>query len=197
MKILLLVPFALAFVSFPSAPDSGTLTPRGEHDWVVDPVHSSVVFRVKHANAAWFKGSFDVVNGSLSLDPARPEAGKVQLTIPVASIDTNDAKRDDHLKGPDFFQAKENPEITFVGSKIVKKGEALEVTGKLAMAGKSKDVTIVVEKTGEGEFYGKRVGYSSTFTIKRSDFGMTYGVDKNVLGDEVTLMIDLEMTQAK
>lgn len=196
MKSLLLVPFALAFVSFPSTPDSGTL-PRGEHDWVVDPVHSSVVFRVKHANAAWFKGSFDVVNGSLSLDPAKPEAGKVQLTIPVASIDTNDGKRDDHLKGPDFFQAKENPEITFVSSKIAKKGEALEVTGKLAMAGKSKDVTIVVEKTGEGEFYGKRVGYSTTFTIKRSDFGMTYGVDKNVLGDDVTLMIDLEMTQAK
>lgn len=197
MKSLLLVPFALTFLALPSTPSAAAEVPRGEHDWVVDAGHSSVVFRVKHANAAWFKGSFDVVNGTISLDPSKPEAGNVKLTIPVASIDSNDAKRDEHLKAPDFFNAKENPEITFTSSKIAKKGEALEVTGKLAMAGKSKDVAIVVEKVGEGEFYGKRVGYSTTFTIKRSEFGMTYGVDKNVLGDEVTLMIDLELVQPK
>ena len=56
---------------------------------------------------------------------------------------------------------------------------------------------VAAEKVGEGEFYGKRVGFSTTFTIKRSEFGMTYGVDKNVLGDDVTLMIDLELVQAK
>lgn len=170
-------------------------TPGGEHDWAVDPVHSSVVFKVKHANAAWFQGTFDVVNGKVTLDPAKPEAGSVSLTIPVDSVDTNDKKRDDHLKGPDFFNGKENPTITFVSSKIQKKGDKLEVTGDLAMAGKSKSVTIEVEKTGEGEFYGKRVGFASTFTIKRSDFGMTYGVDKNALGDEVTLSIALETIQ--
>lgn len=197
MKSLLLVPFALTFLSLPSSPAVDAATPRGEHDWVVDAGHSSVVFRVKHANAAWFKGAFDVVNGTITLDPSKPETGSVKLTIPVASIDSNDAKRDEHLKAPDFFNAKENPEITFTSSKIAKKGDAFEVTGKLAMAGKSKDVTIPVEKVGEGEFYGKRVGFSTTFTIKRSEFGMTYGVDKNVLGDDVTLMIDLELVQPK
>jgi polyisoprenoid-binding protein YceI len=65
------------------------------------------------------------------------------------------------------------------------------------MAGKSKTVTIPVEFTGTGEFYGKRAGFMTTFTIKRSDFGMTYGVDKNALGDEVTLQIALETIQAK
>jgi len=196
MKTLLVVPFALALLTLPTPP-AGAESLRGEHDWNVDPGHSSVVFRVKHANAAWFKGMFDVIEGKVTLDPAKPEAGSVQLTIPVASIDSNDSKRDDHLKAPDFFNAKENPEITFTSTKIAKNGAALAVTGKLAMAGKSKEVTIPVEKVGEGEFYGKRVGYSSTFTIKRSEFGMTYGVDKNVLGDEVTLMIDLELVAAK
>lgn len=196
MKTLLVVPFAFALLTLPTPP-AGAETLRGEHDWNVDPGHSSVVFRVKHANAAWFKGTFDVIEGKVTLDPAKPEAGSVQLTIPVASIDSNDSKRDDHLKAPDFFNAKENPEITFTSTKIAKNGAALAVTGKLAMAGKSKEVTIPVEKVGEGEFYGKRVGYSSTFTIKRSEFGMTYGVDKNVLGDEVTLMIDLELVAAK
>jgi polyisoprenoid-binding protein YceI len=196
MKTLLVVPFALALLTLPTPPAAAESL-RGEHDWNVDSGHSSVVFRVKHANAAWFKGTFDVIEGKVTLDPAKPEAGSVQLTIPVASIDSNDSKRDDHLKAPDFFNAKENPEITFTSTKIAKNGAALAVTGKLAMAGKSKEVTIPVEKVGEGEFYGKRVGYSSTFTIKRSEFGMTYGVDKNVLGDEVTLMIDLELVAAK
>lgn len=196
MKTLLLLPFSFALFTLPTARVDATL-PRGEHDWTVDGVHSSVVFKVKHANASWFKGSFDKIEGSVSLDPAKPEAGAVKLVIPVDSIDTNDQKRDDHLKAADFFNYKENPEITFASTKIAKQGDKLAVTGDLAMAGKSKSVTIEVEKVGEGEFYGKRVGYSTTFTVKRSDFGMTYGVEGNALGDDVTLMIDLELIQPK
>lgn len=197
MKTVLLAPLALVLLALPTAPEVPGAAVRGEHDWSVDTVHSSVMFRVKHANAAWFKGMFDVIQGSVTLDPAKPEAGRVRLVIPVASVDTNDTKRDEHLKAPDFFNAKENPEIVFESTKIERKGDLLHVTGRLAMAGKTREVTIPVEKVGEGEFYGRRVGYTSTFTIKRSDFGMTYGVDKNVLGDEVTLAIDLELVQAK
>jgi polyisoprenoid-binding protein YceI len=196
MKTLLLLPLSFVLFTLPSQPAAPT-TPRGEHDWTVDAGHSSVVFKVKHANAAWFKGCFDVVNGTVKLDPSQPAAGSVALTIPLDAIDTNDKKRDAHLRDADFFNSKENPEITFRSTSIKAEGAVLQVTGELAMAGKTKTVTIPVEKTGEGEFYGKRVGFSTTFTIKRSEFGMTYGVDKNVLGDEVTLMIDLELTQAK
>jgi len=192
MKALLLLPVLLASFVLPRNAE----LPMGEHDWSVDPGHSTVVFKVKHANAAWFQGTFDAISGKVSLDPAKPEAGSVSLTIPIDSVDTNDKKRDDHLKGPDFFNGKENPNITFSSSKIQKKGDKFEVTGDLAMAGKSKSVTIEVEKTGEGEFYGKRVGFATTFTIKRSEFGMTYGVDKNVLGDDVTLSIAIEAVQA-
>lgn len=196
MKIFLLLPISLALFTLPTQPAHPT-APRGEHDWVVDTVHSSVVFKVKHANAAWFKGTFDQIEGTVSLDPTKPAAGSVKLVIPVESVDTNDKKRDDHLKAADFFNYKENPEITFTSTKIAAKGDALAVTGDLSMAGKTKSITIDVEKVGEGEFYGKRVGYTTTFTIQRSDFGMTYGVENNALGDAITLMVDLELIQPK
>lgn len=189
--LLLLLPFSLALIGSPVPPAGAAV---GQQAWKVDAVHSSVVFKVKHASASWFKGTFDAVDGAMTLDPSKPEAGSVQLTIPVDSVDTNDEKRDAHLEGPDFFNGKENPEITFRSTKIEAQGDTLEVTGELAMAGHTKTITMPVQKVGEGEFHGKRVGYSTTFVIKRSDFGMTYGEEK-VLGDEVTLMIDLELVQ--
>jgi polyisoprenoid-binding protein YceI len=196
MKTLLVVPFALTMLSLPTTPPADPATPAGPHDWVVDAVHSSVVFRVKHAGASWFKGSFDAIDGKITLDPAKPEAGSVELKIPVASVDSNNKQRDDHLKNDDFFKAKENPDITFKSSKVAKKGDKFEVTGELAMAGKKKEITILVEFVGQGEMRGTPVaGYSTTFVIKKSDFGMTYGGP--ALGDEVTLMVDLELNPAK
>ena len=191
MKILLLLPLSLALTSLPTEP----VAAPAATDWKVDPVHSSVVFKVKHAGASWFKGSFDKIEGTVSIDDAKPAEGSVKLKIPVDSIDTNDEKRDGHLKSADFFNYKENPEITFESKKIEAKGKTLEVTGDLSLAGKTKSVTIPVEKVGEGEFHGRRAGYSTTFTIKRTDFGMTYGIEGNALGDEITLMVDLELIQ--
>lgn len=195
MKTLLLLPVTFALFALPT--HTPTDAPRGEHDWTVDAGHSSVVFRVKHANASWFQGTFDKIEGVVTFDPAKPEATSVNLKIPVASIDTNDEKRDAHLKNEDFFNAGENPTIAFQSAKVAKKGEMLEVTGTLSMAGKSKEITIPVEFTGTGEFYGKRAGFMTTFPIKRSDFGMTYGVGEKSLGDEVVLQIALETVQAK
>jgi polyisoprenoid-binding protein YceI len=197
MKTILLLPLALATFALPRSDAAGELPRRG-HEWEVDGVHSSVVFRVKHMNTAWFQGTFEKVSGRVVLDPSKPEAGSVTISIPVDGIDTNNAQRDEHLKGPDFFNGKENPTIAFTSTKITKKGDQFEVTGDLEMAGKKKSVTLVVEKTGEGDMRGKPImGWMSTFTVKRSDFGMTYGVDKNALGDDVTLMVALETTQPK
>lgn len=202
MKSLLLLPATLVAFAYAHnlAPVAAapTAQPLAEHDWVVDGGHSSVVFRVKHANSAWFQGTFDKIEGTLTMDPSKPEAGSVSLSIPVDSIDTNDAKRDGHLKAPDFFNSKENPAITFASSKIEKKGEGLfDVTGKLAMAGKDQTVTIAVRKTGTGEFYGPREGWMAEFSIKRSEFGMTYGIAQNSLGDEIQLAIALETVKPK
>jgi len=195
MKLHLLLPVLLAAFTVPATLDAPA--PAGDHDWAVDTGHSSVVFRVKHANVANFYGVFNEIRGTVSLDPQAPEKGAVSLVIPVASVATRDGKRDDHLKGPDFFNAKENPDITFTSTKIGKKGDAFEVTGDLELAGEKKPVTMTVQKTGEGDFYGPRVGYEATFTIKRSEFGMDYGVARNALGDEVTVMVGLELVKPK
>lgn len=194
MKSLLLLPVLFAAFAVPST-DRPAAT--GEHDWVVDNSHSSVVFRVKHAGISNFYGVFGEIRGTVSLDPKAPASGKVALEIPVDSVDTRDAKRDEHLKGPDFFNGKENPVITFTSTKIEAAGTGFTVTGDLELAGKKKPITLAVAKTGEGDFFGPRVGYEATFTIQRSEFGMDYGVAKNALGDEVALMIGLELVKPK
>ena len=195
MKTLILLPAVLVAATMPFARPVTTDLPLGPNDWDIDGAHSSVVFKVRHADASWFFGTFDKIDGTVTLDPKDPAKGSVTLTIPVASIDTNDAKRDGHLKSPDFFNAKENPDITFASTAIVAKGDDLQVTGELSMAGATKTISMNVEHVGDGEFHGTRRGYLATFPVKRSDFGMTYGVDQNVLGDEVTLTISLELVQ--
>ncbi|HLU39037.1 MAG TPA: YceI family protein, partial [Planctomycetota bacterium] len=193
MKILFLAPIALAtwfaVRSTPSAPAAEDAT------WVVDPVHSSVVFKIKHANCAWFYGMFNHVEGSIT-EADDPENCKVELKIDVDSLDARNPDRDKHLRSPDFFDAKQYPTITFTSTKVVAKGDAFEVTGDLKLHGKTKSITAVASKTGEGEFHGKRAGFETRLTIKRSDFGMDYGIAQNVLGDEVELWISLECTQA-
>jgi polyisoprenoid-binding protein YceI len=197
MKILLLLPAILVAVAMPMVEPVVPVQPLGEHDWMVDAGHSSCVFRVKHANASWFMGTFDKVEGKATLDASALEKGSVELTIATESIDSNNKQRDGHLMSPDFFNAKENPEITFKSTKIKATGKNLEVTGDLSLAGKTKSITIPVEFVGEGESRGIRRGYITTFAIKRSDFGMTYGVQKNALGDDVHLMVSLELVQPK
>ncbi|MCA8953838.1 MAG: YceI family protein [Planctomycetes bacterium] len=199
MKALLVVPVLFTPFLFPAETgSSGPAAPRGAA-WNVDSAHSSVVFKVKHAGISNFYGTFNEVSGEVVLDPASPGDGKVELTIPVASLDTRNEKRDEHVMGPDFFDGKENPEIHFVSSKIKGAGkDGFAVEGELTMAGKKHGVTLEVAKTGEGDFMGgHRAGYEATFTVKRSDFGMKYGLDGGALGDEVTLMVALELTAAK
>lgn len=177
-----------------NAPASGGVETK---PWFVDSGHSICVFACKHADAAWFYGTFDRVEGVVSLDPADLGSSSVSLTIPIDSLDSNNKDRDGHLMSPDFFNAKENPEMTFKSKKIVADGNNLTVTGDLSMAGVTQTLTIPVEWTGDGEFRGKRRGYLAQFSVKRSDFGMNYGVAKKTLGDEVRLTISLELIQAK
>lgn len=193
MKSLLFVPVLLALIA---APGNDAPAPRGDHDWVVDTGHSSAMFKVMHASASNFYGAFNVIEGTISLDPAAPENGRVELSIPVDSIDSRDAKRDAHLKGPDFFNGKENPDITFASTKIAANGDGTyEVTGDLALAGETQSVTAMVRRVGESHVMGHRVGYETSFEIQRSKFGMDYGLAKKALGDEVTILISLELTK--
>lgn len=158
----------------------------------IDAVHSAVLFRVKHLDVGYSYGWFNDVKGKLVLDEAKPEGSSIEVEVRTASVDTNDVKRDDHLRGPDFFNAAQFPQMTFK-STAVKGVDAthLEVTGDLTLHGKSKSITLTVEKTGAGKdpWGNVRVGFETVFTVKRSDFAL--GKPEG-LGDEVRMTVAFE-----
>lgn len=161
--------------------------------YAIDSVHSYVIFKIKHLNIAPNYGRFNDIEGTVSFDEAKPENSKVDITVQTASVDTKTPKRDDHLRSPDFFNAKQFPTITFKSTKVAKTGtNTYAVTGNLNLHGVTKPLTITFTKTGEGKDpWGKyRMGGETTFTIKRSDFGITYM--KDGLSDDVTLMLAFE-----
>jgi polyisoprenoid-binding protein YceI len=165
-----------------------------ESAWKGDTVHSFVMFRIGHNNGiSLVFGRFD--DFTVSLKAGEGDAGltSVAFTVKADSVDTGNAKRDQHVKGIDFFNAKQFPEIAFQSTKLkaLDKGTT-EVTGDLTLHGVTKPVTVKVSKVGAGKgMKGEDLaGYETSFTIKRSDFGMTNMVGP--VGDEVTLTVAVE-----
>jgi polyisoprenoid-binding protein YceI len=160
----------------------------------IDGVHSSVVFKIKHLDTANFYGRFNGLSGSIDFDSASPAAGKVSLEIKTESVDTGVQQRDDHLRSPDFFDAKQFPTITFQSTKVAKAGDkTYDVTGDLGLHGVTKPITLRVEHTGSGKHPrsgAELVGFEARATIKRSDFGMQFM--QGPLGDEVEILIAIE-----
>jgi polyisoprenoid-binding protein YceI len=158
----------------------------------VDPVHSFVIFRCRNlgqAGAVFIYGRFNDVKGTIVVDKD-PAKSSVNITINANSIDTGVPDRDNHLKSPDFLNTKQFPAITFKSRKIQAIGkDRYRVTGDLTLHGITRTITVTVEKVGEGKnFKGMQViGFQTTFTIRRSDFGMK-GL-MNVAADEVTLTV--------
>ena len=179
---------ALSLLLLSFAPDALT----------VDPVHSFVNFRVSHLGASFAYGRFDKIEGKVSYDAKAPEGSSVELEIAADTVNTANEGRDKHLKSPDFFSVKEFPKITFKSTKVKKVDDKhLDVTGDLTLHGVTKPVTakvLVVGSVTDPQF-GKRTGFESTFTVKRSDYGMKFMTDK--LGDEVQVSISIECTPAK
>jgi polyisoprenoid-binding protein YceI len=176
---------------------SASARPVRADDFAIDNAHSSIIFGVSHLGYSITYGRFNNVSGKFTLDAKGPEASTFQVALDVASIDTNDAKRDEHLKGPDFFNAGEFPVITFKSTKVAPRktetGIMLDVTGDLTMHGVTKPVTLELQKLGEGPGPGGndfRTGFSGTAKLKRSDFGMTNMVGP--VGDEVAVTISIE-----
>lgn len=189
----LAVVLAASLWSFVDRPiDAAPAAARGP--MVVDAGHSSVMFRVKHMNVAFFYGRFNTIGGEVHLDEKNAAASNVMIDIDADSIDTNGDKRDMHLKGPDFFSVKEFPRITFKSKTCAKKGEDWEVVGEMTMRGVTKPLTVMVKPTGTADDprSGPKAGFETEFAIKRSDFGMKYGVDKGGLADDVKIMISIE-----
>ena len=161
--------------------------------WSVDSSHSTAIFRIKHFGASWQYGRFNDIAGTLMIDEADATKSTLELTIKTDSVDTNNQKRDDHLKGPDFFNAAQYPTMTFKSKKIaVKQGNVWAVTGDLTMHGVTKEVTVDLERVGTGKdpWGGTRTGAETTFTLKRSDYGVSFMPDG--LGDEVRIIVSVE-----
>ncbi len=161
-----------------------------EYDY--DLVHSSVSFKARHLDISWIHGRFNEVSGKFSIDREQPSKSTFALTIQVASVDTANEARDEHLRQPDYFDAKQYPTIEFKSTKVkpIKGGYA--VTGDFTMHGTTKEVTIVLMGGKEHDFKKvKRVAFSTELSLKRSDFGF----DKNAIGpigDEALIIIDCE-----
>ena len=177
----------------PETTQPAPAAPAAATSYKIDGGHSSVVFKVKHAGASWFYGSFEAIAGALHVDEADPTQSSIEIEIEAGSVDSNSDQRDGHIKSPDFLSAKEFPAISFKSTAVKDAGEGnLTVTGDLEFRGVTKSISADVEFTGKGEFHGERIGYEARFSFKRSDFGSTYGLDGNVLSDEVFMIVSLE-----
>lgn len=161
----------------------------------IDAAHTHVGFTISHLGFSETYGVFKNVSGTLTLDQAKPQASKVDVTIDVASIDTASEGRDEHLKGPDFFDIAKYPAMTFKSTKVKVTGkDTATVTGDLTLHGVTKPVGLVVKfnKAGESPIAKGRyvAGFSALGKLKRSDFGIkTY---LPLIGDEVTIAISTE-----
>ncbi|MFT5291664.1 MAG: polyisoprenoid-binding protein YceI [Planctomycetota bacterium] len=170
-------------------------TVSGESTFVVDPSHSSVVFKTQHVGVSEFFGRFNVVGGEIVYDESDMGNCSVLIEIPVNSLDSNSEGRDGHLKSADFFSAKEYPTMVFESSSVKKDGDNLLVTGTLSLRDQTKEVTATVTKIGEGEAMGAyRVGFTAHFTIDMREFGFQF-VKKQpgAVGPEVELWVALEL----
>lgn len=171
--------------------------------YTIDKNHSDVSFTIRHF-ASKVHGRFADFSGAIQADPAKPEASTVNFTIKAASIDTNNADRDNHLRSPDFFDATKNPEITFKSSKMVPKGkDQYDVTGTLTMRGVSKEITLPVTYLGSMKDPGgnDRASFELSTKLNRKDYGINWNkaLDAGgfMLSDDVDVTISLETVKKK
>jgi len=166
-----------------------------------DAAHSQIEFTVKHMMVSTVRGRFNKFSGDLDIDEQNPAASSVDVAIDVASIDTGQEGRDNHLRSPDFFNATEFPTITFKSTKVEPKGDGkYHVTGDLTIHGVTKPHTL--EVTREGPItnpYGKQVNaFSMSTKISRKEFGLEWNVALEsggwLVSDEVKIFIEAEVT---
>jgi polyisoprenoid-binding protein YceI len=168
----------------------------------IDKVHSSVEFRIRHL-VGRTAGRFGDFAGTIQYDPTKPEEAKVEATIQVASIDTDNEQRDGHLKTPDFLDAVRFPAILFKSTKVEKQEAGLLVHGELTLHGVTRAIALPVEVLGLGTSpipqmkNAPMAGFAAITTVKRSDYGVNSWTDATgVLGDEVEVTLNIEAVGA-
>ena len=186
---------------FAAAVMLATVVPvRAQSTWEIDPAHTSIGFSIRHMMVSNVRGHFGKFSGTVKANEKDLTESTVEATIDVASIDTGNTKRDDHLRSPDFFDVAKYPTMTFKSRKITPAGDKKwKVTGDLTMHGVTKEVTLDVEgptaevKDPQGHV---RAGATATTKLSRADFGITWSKTLDggglVVGDEVSVTIEVE-----
>jgi polyisoprenoid-binding protein YceI len=169
----------------------------------VDAGHTSVGFGVTHMMISTVKGRFNKFDGKFNFDDAKGDLSDIDVKIDVASIDTNEKKRDEHLLSPEFFDVKTFPTITFKSEKIEKvHGKPAKIVGNLSIHGKSQKVTLTLDYKGPvtDPWGNSRFGFTASGKVNRKDFGLNWNknLDKGgvAVGDEVTLTIEGEAVKS-
>ncbi|MFE4076111.1 YceI family protein [Peribacillus sp. YIM B13477] len=167
--------------------------------WIVDPTHSTIEFSVKHMMIAKVKGSFNKFEASILANPSDLTTAEIDFTVDVASIDTRNADRDNHLRSADFFDVEKSPTLTFKSTKIVKTDEdEYDVTGNVTLNGVTQEETFSITFEGQGKdpWGNEKAGFSGKGKVKRSDYGLTYNAALEtggvLIGDQITLTIEIE-----
>lgn len=186
MKNIIFALTALLFIAAPAAAETARFD--------IEKPHTQIMFSVEHLGFSHSYGKFTDFDGHINFDQAAPEKSSVEVTIKTASINMDDQKWDDHLKNADFFNVEKFPVMTFKSTKVEKTGEKnAKVTGDLTLLGVTKPVAldVVFNKRGEHPYTkNDHIGFSAKGALKRSDFGMSYGIPG--VGDDVALVIEVE-----
>jgi polyisoprenoid-binding protein YceI len=169
---------------------------RAADTYKIDSEHAAVIFRVSHLNVGNAYGRFNDPTGTVVYDKADPSKSTFTFEVKTDNVDTDNDKRDAHLKSPDFFDAKQFPVISFKSTSVKGEGDTLQVTGDLDLHGVKKSITFPIKKTGETDTgkMGYRTGWEAEIDLKRSEFGMT-GL-QGAVGDDVHLIISFEAVRS-
>ena len=163
-----------------------------EYEIDIEGMHASIQFRIIHLGFSVLTGRFNDFGGSFTWDKDNPEASSINVTIKTASLDSNHAERDKHLREADFLEVEKYPEATFKSTKYNGDAGGGKLDGILTLHGVSKPITIDIEYIGEGDdpWGGYRAGFEGNVTLRRSDFGMMY--DLGPRSDEMELDLFIE-----
>ena len=172
--------------------------------WTVDTAHSTVGFAARHMGLAKVRGQFKGFRGEIEVDPQDLTTARGHLEVDMASVDTGEEKRDEHLRSADFFDVERFPTLTFNSKSVTKvSDDHYKVVGDLTLRDVTHEVELDYEHGGEGvDPYGNRkVGGTLTGTIKRSDWGLTWNVALETGGwlvsDKISLEIDLQLAESQ
>ena len=173
---------------------------RAADTYELDAAHTAVQFSVRHMMISNVRGEFTKLSGKATGDVANPTAATVEATIDATSIDTRNAKRDEHLRGPDFLDTAKFPTITFKSTKVEKAGDGWKLTGDLTLHGVTKPVVLDVKDVTpptKDPWGNTRIGAQATTKINRQDFGIVFSKTLDgggaLVGDEIAITIDVEV----